>query len=129
MINFLKKPEKEPWQITAARYCVSNAEKGFTEKNLEDHIKSRYRVNDSQIKQFYQEEIYQPTGRQFPRTWSIVDGVNKWTPPLDLVSKITDYDELQEARKSSRNAMFIATASLVIAIIVGIIQICIAIYK
>lgn len=120
---FEKSREKEPWQIAAARYCVVNSEKGFTKDGLEKYVESLYNVSKTQLNQFYEEEIYYPTGRKFSRNCSTIDGASKWTPPLDLVSKITDYDELQEARESSRKAMYIATGSLIVAIIVGIVQI------
>jgi len=119
--------EKEPWQIAAARYCVLNSEKGFTKEKLKIYINSKYKVSDRQLEQFYDEEILKPAGREHTR--NPFDNTKKWMPPLDLVSKITDYDELQEARKSSKNAMRIATGSLIVAIIVGIIQICIEICK
>ncbi len=126
---FIYKQEKEPWQIAAARYCVTRSEEGFTKEGLIKHIESSYKVNNRHIEQFWDEEIYKPSGREYTRTWLSGPSGGIWIPPLDLVSKITDYDELQEARQSSRQAMLIATGSLVIAIIVGIIQICIEIYK
>jgi hypothetical protein len=127
---FWKKTKKEPWQIAAARYCVDNSEEGFTDKDLKEYIKSLYnKVSEVQINQFFEEEIYKPTGREYHRNWFKVEDKNKWTPPLDLVSKITDYDELQEARESSRKAMNIATGSLIVAIIVGIVEILTSIYK
>ena len=36
---------------------------------------------------------------------------------------MTDYDELREARESSKKAMYIAIGSLIIATLVGIAQI------
>jgi len=126
---FIFNQEKEPWQIAAARCCVENSELGFTKDGLIRHIESSYKVNNRHIEQFWDEEIYKPSGREHTRPWLSGSSGSLWIPPLDLVSKITDYDELQEARRSSRQAMLIATGSLVIAIIVGIIQICIEIYK
>lgn len=125
MKNYFKKNiEKEPWQIAAARYCVVNSEEGFGCDDLIKHIQSIYnKVHERQVNQFYDEEIYRPAGRDFSRNYLTIGGKNKWIPPLDLVSKITDYDELQEARESSRRAMHIATGSLIVAIVVGIVQI------
>jgi len=39
---------------------------------------------------FFEEEIFSPPGRKFSRN----DVAGVWVPPLDLVSKVTDYDEL-----------------------------------
>ncbi len=115
--------KKEPWQIAAARYCVDNAEKGFTKIELVAYIKSLYSVNDRHIEQFYQEEIYKPAGREHTRSFISTEDGGLWIPPLDLVSKITDYDELQEARINSKRAFCIAIVSLVVAVIVGVVQI------
>jgi hypothetical protein len=115
---------KEPWQIAAARYCSEHSESGFDEKELRTYIQSNYSVSDGHLSQFLEEEIHLPPGNKFSRTAR--GGL--WIPPLDLVSKVTDYDELQEARLSSKRAMYTAIASLVFASIVGIAQIIIQIY-
>ncbi len=115
----MKNQKKEPWQIAAARYCVENSEKGFTHAKLKEYIQSVYSISDDHFNQFIDEELRQPSGRQFSRTGK----GGFWIPPLDLVSKVTDYEELQEARESSKRAMYIATGSLVVAIIVGVVQI------
>lgn len=115
----MKNQQKEPWQIAAARYCVENSEKGFTTDDLKAHIHSIYSVSDAHVQQFVEEELQVPSGRQFFRTGK----EGKWIPPLDLVSKVTDYEELKEARESSRRAMYIAIGSLIVATIVGIAQI------
>lgn len=120
---FIKNCEKEPWQIAAARYCVAHAEEGFTQESLIKHIESSYKVSKQHLQQFCDEEIYKPAGREHLRSYVQTEKGGIWIPPLDLVSKITDYDELQEARESSRKAMYIATGSLIVAIIVGIVQI------
>lgn len=125
---FKNEHKKEPWQIAAARYCVTHSE-GFTKESLVKHIVSSYKVNMLHIEQFYNEEIYKPAGRENTRTWLSDSSGGIWTPPLDLVSKIIGYDELQEARDSSRKAMRIATGSLIVAIIVGIVQILISIFR
>ena len=111
--------QKEPWQIAAARYCVENSEKGFIYEDLKRHIQSIYSVSDGHFSQFFEEEIQSPGGRQYSRTGR----QGRWIPPLDLVSKVTDYEELKEARESSRKAMRVATGSLIIAILVGVAQI------
>lgn len=116
-MKFLEqKHKKEPWQIAAARYCVNNAESGFTFKELEAHINSLYRVQKEHIQQFYTEEIEKPAGREYARHYINTGEGGLWIPPLDLVSKITDYDELQEARKSARRAFNISIAAIIISI-------------
>jgi len=115
---------KEPWQIAAARYCVENSEKGFIQEDLKNYIQSIYSVSDGHFSQFIEEELQLPTGRMYSRTGR----EGKWIPPLDLVSKVTDYEELKEARESSRKAMYIAVGSLIIATIVGIAQILVQIF-
>ncbi len=115
---FCKNCEKEPWQITAARYCVENSERSFTKQELEKYIKSLYNVNDWQLNQFFEEEIYLPTGRKFTRTHN----QQNWIPPLELVSKITDYDELKEARKNARQAFWLAIIAIIISAIALIVR-------
>lgn len=114
-----KNQQKEPWQIAAARYCVENSEKGFVQEDLKKHIQSTYSVSDGHFSQFIEEELQMPSGRQFAR----MGKQGRWIPPLDLVSKVTDYEELKEARESSRRAMYVAIGSLIIATIVGTAQI------
>lgn len=117
----MKKQQKEPWQIVAARYCVNNSEKGFKSEDLQNYIKSKYNVHESHIASFFTEEIKYPQGRKFHR-----GAVNtKWIPPLDLVSKVTDYDELKEARKNAKNAFWFS----IIAIIISAITLIITIFK
>ena len=118
------KSQKEPWQIAAARYCVENSEKGFAQEDLKEYIQSIYSISDSHFSQFIEEELQMPSGRQYNRTHR----QGYWIPPLDLVSKVTDYEELKEARESSKRAMYVAGGSLIIAIIVGIAQILVQIY-
>jgi len=119
------KKYKEPWQVAAARYCVENSEKGFIFSDLVKYIKSKYTdVSEPHIHQFIEEEIQAPSGRRFSRD----NRGGSWIAPLDLVSKITDYDELKEARKSSKYAMAIAIGSLLIATLVGTAQILVQVY-
>jgi len=115
---------KEPWQIAAARYCVENSEKGFQQDELKKYIQSIYSVGDEHFSLFMEEEIQAPSGRQHSRTGR----GGAWIPPLDLVSKVTDYEELKEARASSKRAMYVAVGSLAIATCVGIGQIAVQIY-
>jgi hypothetical protein len=109
--------KKEPWQIAAARYCVENSEGGFAEETLKEYIHSHYSVKDGHIMQFIEEEIHLPTGRKFSRN---ARGGN-WTPPLDLVSKVTDYDELKEARKNAKNAFILSIIAIILATITLIV--------
>lgn len=120
----MKDQQKEPWQVAAARYCVENSEGGFTQEGLKKYIQSIYSVSDGHFSQFIEEELQMPSGRKYSRTGR----EGKWIPPLDLVSKVTDYEELKEARESSRRAVYIAIGSLIIATIVGIAQIIVQIY-
>ncbi len=115
MENYFKQNrEKEPWQIAAARYCVNNSEKGINKDDLKKYIKSLYSsIDDNFIEFFFSEEICQPTGRQYIRGHI----TSTWTPPLDLVSKITDYDELREARKNARQAFWLSIIAIIIATI------------
>ncbi|MEW6617635.1 MAG: hypothetical protein AB1333_04445 [Patescibacteria group bacterium] len=118
-----KNHEKEPWQIAAARYCVNNSENGFTQEELRNYIKSSYKVRDSHIGQFFREEISQPAGREHSRNFLNDGTINLWIPPLDLVSKVTDYDELKEARKNARQAFWLSLIAIVISGITLIISI------
>ena len=118
------KIQREPWQIAATRFCVENSEKGFELEDLKNYIQSNYSVSNGHIAQFIEEGLQDPTGRKYSR--NAREGF--WMPPLDLVSKVTDYEELKEARESSKRAMYIAIGSLIIATMVGIAQIIIQIY-
>lgn len=121
MKNFLKKVgKKDPWQIAAARYCVDNSEKGFDKNKLEEYVKSRYVVSEAHLNQFWEEEICEPAGRKYKR-----NPRGSWIPPLDLVSKVTDYDELREARKNARQAFWLS----IIAIVISAITLLITIFK
>lgn len=112
---------KEPWQIAAARYCVEHSEQGFDFKELKDFINAKYKVRDRHIEFFIQEEIQQPTGRQFSR-----NGDNgNWVPPLSLVSMVTDCDELKEARKNARQAFWLS----IVAILISSITLAVNIYN
>jgi hypothetical protein len=69
MNNYFKfDREKEPWQIAAARYCVSHSECGFTKEALVKYIEASYEVNNRYVEQFWDEEIYKPAGREHTRT-------------------------------------------------------------
>ncbi len=109
---------QESWQIAVARFCVDNSEKGFEFKDLKDFVHLNYTVSDSHLEFFIQEEIQQPAGRQFGRSHD----KGTWIPPLDLVSKINDYDELKDARKNARNAFWLSLIAIIITITVGAIQ-------
>lgn len=118
----MKKQQKEPWQIAAARYCLNNSEKGFKVEDLRVYIKDKYEVHESHITFFFNEEIMNPRERQYSR--NAVNG--KWIPPLDLVSKVTDYDELKEARKNAKNAFWLSIIAIIISAVTLIIT---AIFK
>jgi len=111
------KKNKEPWQIAAARYCVDNSEKGFGEEELKEYINSLYSVSLGHLNQFLEEEIHFPPGSKFSR--SAREG--SWIPPLELVSKVTDYDELREARRNSKNAFILSIIAIIISAITLII--------
>ncbi len=108
---------KEPWQIVAARYCVEHSEKGFEEKDLKSYVQSLYSVSDGHVSQFIEEELHFPLGSKFSRSGR----GGYWIPPLELVSKVTDYDELKEARKNSKNAFWLSIIAIVISAITLII--------
>ncbi|MDO8443336.1 MAG: hypothetical protein Q7S81_03755 [bacterium] len=119
MKNYFKNPKKEPWQIAAARFCVENSEGGFTQDDLNKYIKSIYGagINNGYLDQFYQEEICEPAGRKYSRSYFKDENNNRRVPPLDLVSKVTDYDELKEARKNSKNAFIFSLIAITISVI------------
>ena len=121
--------KKEPWQITAARFCVERKE--FTLKELEIFLESNpHNIHHSHVRNFFIENIQNPPGRQFNREFrkSAEGDGGLWTASSELVSMVTDYDELREARESSKRAMYIAIGSLVIATIVGIAQIIVQVF-
>jgi len=113
----MKKQHKEPWQIAAARFCVEQSEIGFTLQEIEDHVKNSYKVNNKHIEHFFIEEIQKPSGREFNR----IDVSGNWAPPLDLVAKVTDYDELKEARKNAKNAFWLSMIAILISAVTLII--------
>jgi hypothetical protein len=115
---------KEPWQIAAARFCVERKE--FTFKSVEAFLEGEpYNIPHEHVKSFFIENIQNPPGRQFNRGFrkSAEGEGGLWTAPSDLVSMVTDYDELREARESSKRAMYVAIGSLIIATLVGVAQI------
>ena len=120
----MKKKEKEPWQIAAARYCVENSEKGFAVEDLKKFIQSIYSVNEGHIYKFFEEEIQSPSGRQYSREQK----GGYWIPPLDLVSKVTDYDELKEARKNAKEAKELAIVAIAISVEAAIVSIFVPIF-
>ena len=112
-IKFWKTSEKEPWQIVAARFCVQNSEKGFDTEALKKYIQSVYSVSDGHVNQFVEEELQMPPGNKFSRS----SRGSLWIPPLELVSKVTDYDELKEARKNAKNAFLLSMIAIIISAI------------
>lgn len=118
---FFNPKEKEPWQIAAARFCVENSETGFRDQDLIARINEDYAVDERHITHFLHEEIRRPSGR----SWSRNDVEGSWVPPMDLVSKLIDYDELKEARKNANQAFWLST----IAIIVSGVTLAVTIFK
>ncbi|MDO8676465.1 MAG: hypothetical protein Q7K16_02335 [Candidatus Azambacteria bacterium] len=112
------KTNKEPWQIVAARYCVDNSEKGFKAEELKKYIGSLYSVSEGHLNQFFEEEIQSPLGSRFSRS---ARG-DSWIPSLELVSKVTDYDELKEARRNSKNAFVLSIIAIIISTITLVIS-------
>lgn len=119
-LGFELSVKKEPWQIASARYFVENSEKGFTEDEFKQYIQNKYNVSARHLNQFFREEVQLPSGRDL--NTAIRDGTEGWIPPLDLVSKVTDYDELKEARKNASNAWYFSIAALIVASIGVIIE-------
>ncbi len=108
---FIYEEAKEPWQIAAARWCVEHS-KSFIRGELEEYITSKYiGVHKRHVEFFFQQEIQQPSGRNHNR--DAVEGT--FTPPLDLVSKVIDHDELREARKNAWSAQRLAIISIIIS--------------
>jgi hypothetical protein len=108
-----KKITKEPWQIAAGRYFVENSEKGFTYDGYKDFVLSKYQVSERHISQFWEETIQSPSGRQHSRNADHILGT--WTPPMELVSTVTDYDELVEARRNARQAFWLSLIAIIIS--------------
>ena len=116
----------EPWQITAARFCVENSSRGFTVTQLTNYLRSLnidFTNEHNQIDFFFSEEILSPGGSRFQRSPIAQENGYVYQAPLALVQKIQDYDELVEARKNSRNAIYFALASIVLACISIIVQV------
>ncbi len=112
--------QKEPWHIAAARFCVRNAEQGFTEKDVKEFIKGKgYQVSDRHLSFFFQEEVQQPVGRQYGRG----NDNGSYVPSLQMVTTITDYDELKEARKNSKQAFWLGFVAIVISLATLIVSI------
>ena len=111
--------QKEPWQRAAARYCAENSE-GFSLADLKKYIQDIYPVSDGHVSQFIEEEIQSPSGRQHSRMGRGAEGL--WIPPLDLVSKVTDYDELRHARKNAKDAFWLSIVAILISVSIGAIQ-------
>jgi len=105
---------KEPWQIAAARFCVEKSE--FSLKELEQFLeRAPYNIQHQTVRNFFTENIQNPPGRQLNRDFRKVEEGNLWTAPAELVSMITDFDELREARKNAKHAFWISMAALAVA--------------
>lgn len=105
----------EPWQIKAARYCVEHDT--FGESELVQYIVTELKQDNVSAVRFVQENIHFPPGSTHSRT--NVNGC--WYAPMELVSMVTDYDELKEARKNAAQAWRMSLIAIVItAIGVGV---------
>jgi hypothetical protein len=113
--------KEEPWQIRAARYCVNKNE--FTSSDVEKFI-LELGVSKTHASNFWNESIARPAGREFNRNSDRTNDVNnpKYFAPLELVSMITDFDELQLARKNSVQAWRISIAALIVSSLGTIFQ-------
>ncbi len=113
----------EPWQIAAARFCVERKE--FTRKELEDFLQNPpYSIPLKHILSFFEESIQAPPGRNISRTYrDNQDGTGGlWTAPAELVSMITDFDELKEARKNAYSAWRISMVALGVSALAAFFQ-------
>lgn len=126
----MKKNDKEPWLIAAARFCVENSEYGFSHEGLKRHLNELdYKVNDAQVDQFFLEQIRIVPGTNIPRGNHAADGnENLYFAPYELVQKIDDHDELIFARKTAENASKASICSIVIAIVALLASILIPIF-
>lgn len=105
---------KEPWQIAAARFCVHKVE--FSLQELEQFLENPpYNVDHQVVRNFFTESIQAPPGRSVTRDFRTVSGIQFWTAPTELVSMITDFEELQDARKNARSAFKISMAALAVS--------------
>ena len=116
------KREKEPWQIVAARFCVERKE--FTLQQLQEFLKKPpHNIHEHHIRNFFTENIQHPAGRQFSREFrKESEGVVYHTAPTELVSMITDFDELREARNNAANAWTMALWALIVGIVAAFFQ-------
>src|SRR5262245_3115625 len=115
--------DSEPWQIAAARFCVERSE--FTLKELETFLEEApHKIPHEHVRNFFIENIQNPAGRQFNREFrkSVEGQGGFWTAPPDLVSMITDYDELRHARLSAKSAWRWAVAAFVVSSIAAVFQ-------
>jgi predicted alpha/beta hydrolase family esterase len=110
------KPKKgEPWHITAARYCIDNADRGFSATDLSRYIKEHFpHLHKEHINAFFLEEIMSPAGRKHSR---YKQGLLRYSPPLDLVSKVVEFDELKEARKNAVEARWLSIVAIIISLL------------
>lgn len=106
--------ESEPWQIAAAKFCVGKKE--FTLKELRVFLEGKpYEIPYEHVRSFFIENIQHPAGRQFNREFRPGIEGGYWTAPAELVSMITDYEELKEARKNAYTAFWISMLALAIS--------------
>lgn len=110
--------DREPWQIAATRHLIDQSETGTTEEELAEFLESNdYQMSRYQIARFWEEEVVHPTGRTHARlNLNQNDGLlARYQPSLELVQKITDYDEITLARVTSQEAAFYSRIAISIA--------------
>ena len=104
----------DPWQIAAARFCVERSE--FTVKELEDFLEAPpHKLPRRIARNFFEDSIQCPPGRNLSRNFRQGPDGGLWTAPAELVSMITDFDELREARKNAKWAFLISMAALAVS--------------
>lgn len=129
LVNIFRLPrfnQKEPWQISAARFCKDKDE-GFTQQQLFEFL-DRLGISKTAQRQFFSDAISHPMGSKFGREHD--KGI--WTAPVELVSMVIDYDELKEARENSVKANQHAIAAIVIStisVIIGFVTLGFQIYS
>lgn len=98
---------KEPWQITAARFCVERGT--FSQNELESYIVGLGQ-EQGVAEKFFTENVLLPFGTKRARAHS--DG--NWFAPTELVTMVMEYDELKELRRNSLQAWHLSLTAIII---------------
>ncbi len=115
---------EESLYIKVLIWTYNNSVNGFTEQNLLDQFKID--VGSNEYKQYLK---FFRNGSDFNGNPPLIDdfnnkdGISYWCLTDRGMSAAIDYLDLKEARENSRQAMYIAIGSLIIATAVGIAQI------